>query len=202
MARRVKGTWVEELHTVLLGLRATPRSDTGVSAAELVFGKTLRLPGDFYGGTSVNVSDSNEYVGQVRENIKNLIPRPTKQRDSRSIFVHTDLRTCSHVFVRVDLVKKSLQPPYEGPYMVLDRREKYFKLQMQDKQVNVSIDRLKPAYVLNHDPISQNPPVETRDHSNRSMTHDSDKFRNKPTSKTIAKTTRSGRTVNRPIRFM
>ncbi|KAL4720688.1 hypothetical protein ACJJTC_012515 [Scirpophaga incertulas] len=42
MARSDQSTWVEELLTVLLGLRAAPRSDTGVSAAELVFGKNVK----------------------------------------------------------------------------------------------------------------------------------------------------------------
>ncbi|KAL4704597.1 hypothetical protein ACJJTC_017852 [Scirpophaga incertulas] len=37
MARSNQGTWVGELHIVLLGLRAAHRSDTGVSAAELAF---------------------------------------------------------------------------------------------------------------------------------------------------------------------
>lgn len=41
-------TLSEDVPTVLLGLRAAIRIDTGVSAGELAFGKTLRLFGQFY----------------------------------------------------------------------------------------------------------------------------------------------------------
>lgn len=41
-------SWVQELPTALLGLRAAVRVDTNVSSAELVYGTSIRLPGDFY----------------------------------------------------------------------------------------------------------------------------------------------------------
>ena len=37
--------WLEHLPWVLFGLRTAPREDTGVSAAELVYGSQLALPG-------------------------------------------------------------------------------------------------------------------------------------------------------------
>ena len=54
------------------------------------------------------------------------------------------LQSCTHVFVRRDAVKKPLQPPYDGPYKVLDRQDKYFKLWKTD---TFSVDRLKPAHL-------------------------------------------------------
>ena len=35
---------------------------------------------------------------------------------------------------------------YWGPYKVVDRKEKYFKLQIGSQQDNVSVDRLKPVF--------------------------------------------------------
>lgn len=40
----------------------------------------------------------------------------------------------------------SLDPPYAGPYKVLDRKAKYFKVEVRGKANNISLDRLKPAY--------------------------------------------------------
>jgi transposase InsO family protein len=37
--------WAAHLPWVLMGLRAAPKDDSGVSSAELVFGQELRLPG-------------------------------------------------------------------------------------------------------------------------------------------------------------
>jgi hypothetical protein len=41
-------TWSKELPFVLLGLRAQPREDTGISPAEAVFGAQIVLPNEFW----------------------------------------------------------------------------------------------------------------------------------------------------------
>ena len=47
-ARLTNGNWVDELPVVLLGIRTTLKEDLSCSAAEMVYGTTLRLPGDFF----------------------------------------------------------------------------------------------------------------------------------------------------------
>jgi hypothetical protein len=44
-ARLAAANWPEHLPWVLLGIRAAPRDDSGVSAAEMVYGAPLCLPG-------------------------------------------------------------------------------------------------------------------------------------------------------------
>jgi hypothetical protein len=46
-ARAATATWADELPFVLLGLRAQPREDTGLSPAESVFGAPIVLPNEF-----------------------------------------------------------------------------------------------------------------------------------------------------------
>jgi hypothetical protein len=46
-ARAAVATWSDELPLVLLGLRAQPREDTGLSPAEAVFGAQIVLPNEF-----------------------------------------------------------------------------------------------------------------------------------------------------------
>lgn len=83
-----------------------------------------------------------------------LRPVPVSDHSKHKISVSPKLSECSHVFVRRDAVRKPLQPPYDGPYKVLNRQEKYFSILMNNKQTNISIDRLKPAFLLNNDIVS------------------------------------------------
>jgi hypothetical protein len=45
--RAATATWSEELPFVLIGLRAQPSEDTGLSPAEAVFGAPIVLPNEF-----------------------------------------------------------------------------------------------------------------------------------------------------------
>ncbi|CAH8605254.1 unnamed protein product [Schistosoma haematobium] len=65
----------------------------------------------------------------------------------RQVALERELSTCSHVFVRVDSVRKPWQQPYEGPFHVIARHEKTFKVDRYGRVEIVSVDRLKPAHV-------------------------------------------------------
>lgn len=191
--------WIEELPTILLGLRAAARTDTGVSAAQLTYGRNLRLPGDFFiPSTADDITDYN-YVERLRKTIQDLKPVPAKPHSSsRTIFVHPDMKTCEQVFVRVDAVQKPLHPPYDGPFRVLSRNDKTFTLQLPGRQSTISIDRLKPAYTV----ASEEPtPTPTLTPSPIPITT------TVPVPTSILKTrdeprlTRTGRAVKLPVRF-
>ena len=51
------------------------------------------------------------------------------------------------MFVRVDAHKSPLQAPYKGPFNVLERHSKYFKLDLGSIKDTVSTNRLKPAFM-------------------------------------------------------
>lgn len=78
----------------------------------------------------------------------------TNHATRRAVFVPPDLDNVTHVFLRVDAVQPPLQPRYEGPYVVLERHAKDYKIQRNANAVMVSIDRLKPAFILKEDPTS------------------------------------------------
>lgn len=186
--------WLEELSTVMFGLRIVPRTDTNVSAAEMVYGTTIRVPGEFFDNTNLKNLDSHDYVKQIRDNISKFKDRNSRQCDSRKIFVHPDLNTCSQVFVRNDMVRKSLQPPYNGPYSVLRRFSKNFLIKLPNKNSYISIDRLKPAYVLNeNDLIHSDLEPKISENKDKSQIANRDKL--------MTRTTRSGRVVKLPVRF-
>lgn len=144
--------WTETLPTVLLGIRAASREDIEASAAEMVYGEPLRLPGEFLSASKhPEPSDAADYMKQLRSSFENLRPANTVSHGERKPFVFKDLATAGHVFVRHDAPKKLLQDPYDGPFKVIRRFEKTFLVEINGRQANISIDRLKPAYCLNTD---------------------------------------------------
>lgn len=140
--------WMDALPSVLLGLRCAYKEDIKATSAELVYGTTIRLPGEFFGDNSNrNVSGTaSDYVTKLRSVMQSIRPAQTSAHATRNVFVHQAMSNCRNVFVRNDAVTPLLQPPYDGPYQVLDRGPKTYKLLVRGKPKTISIDRLKPAF--------------------------------------------------------
>ena len=139
--------WMDALPLVLLGIRTALKEDTLSTAAEMVYGTTLRLPGEFFTTSPTPpLPDPTDYLSQLKAHMQLL--RPTPPRPTlRHSNVHPDLATATHVFIRRDAVRKPLQPPYDGPYPVIQRTDKHFTVDMNGRQDTVSVDRLKPAHL-------------------------------------------------------
>ena len=113
--------WSDSIPMVLLGIR-TALKDIQCSAAELVYGTTLRLPGEFFDNTQDDMTtDPAAYVTQLKSDMRRLQATPTRPQDSRKVHIHPELSTCTHVFVHHDATRRTLQAPYDGPYKVLQR---------------------------------------------------------------------------------
>ncbi|VDP03371.1 unnamed protein product, partial [Schistosoma curassoni] len=159
--------WYETLSLVLLGIRTSLKADIQCFAAE------LRLPGEFFTPRSRPNFGKSDYVHRLSAFMRTLPPVSTRiqhrqvalERELSTcshVFVRVDsvrkpwqqpyegreLSTCSHVFVRADSVRKPVQQPYEGPFRVIARHEKTFKVDRHGRVEIVSIDRLKPAHVV------------------------------------------------------
>lgn len=156
----VSRPWPEALPLVLLGLRSAVKEDMGVSASEMAYGTTLRLPADLLEPRSdpIAAPEEPDFVNQLRQVLDNLRPATSRSPPStRKVFVHKDLTTCSHVFIREDKTKQPLTPAYEGPYQVIKRDEKVFVVMVKGKEATVSIDRLKPTYFESQPATSGSP---------------------------------------------
>lgn len=153
--------WPDLLPAALLGLRTAYKEDIGCSAAELLFGCTLRLPGDFFEPEKIK-SDVKEIKESVQRHFAKLTPSPSSNHSSIKPFVSKDLNTCTHVFRRDDQVRKSLTPPYSGPHRVVERiDDKRFKVDVNGVIKTLSVDSLKPAYTAQEDEIDS--PATTKD---------------------------------------
>jgi cleavage and polyadenylation specificity factor subunit 1 len=135
---------MEKLPIVLLGIRTALKEDLNTSTAELVYGCTLRLPGEFFSVSGMK--SPQQLLLSLREHFRQIRPTPTSRHGSTGMFVHAALKDTSHVFIRDDSVRRPFQSPYSGPYLVLDRKQKFFQVQVGTQQKWISIDRLKPAH--------------------------------------------------------
>ena len=142
-------TWFDALPLILLHLRTTLKPILGCSPAQLVYGTTLRIPGEFL-HTSPTVTSTPVYVQELQLLMQALQPPSVDHHLSTASstgYVPSALQQASHVFVRHDAVRKPLQPPYDGPYAVLERTTHHFTVNINNRPQVINIQRLKPAIV-------------------------------------------------------
>ena len=181
--------WTELLPLILLSLRTTFKQDLLCTPVQLVYGTTLRLPGQFFIPSPATMPlDPTLYADRLSSYMHQLRPVPPRLQSPPS-HAPSNLSTCTHVFVRHDAIRKPLDPPYDGPYQILSRHTKHFILDIHGKQISFMLDRLKPAHLdsafVNHPPATlYNSPT-------------SDNVQPKP----LLRTTPSGRRLHFPDRY-
>ncbi|XP_054717502.1 protein NYNRIN-like [Uloborus diversus] len=99
--------WTEVITVILLGFCAALKEDLACTPAELVFGSTLRLPGEFW-DLSRQPLEPSDFVNKLRTHMQALRPVGAKRHGERKTFVHRDLKNCTHVFLRRDMVRRPL----------------------------------------------------------------------------------------------
>ncbi|XP_075726270.1 uncharacterized protein LOC142767916 [Rhipicephalus microplus] len=154
-------TWLEALPAVALGLHATFKPDIQAMPAELVYREPLRLAGELLSAPTSDVtsSDTADIVARLRRTMAALHPSPVACQPSRP---RSCLRTWQHA-----RMLSSATTPYAHlsssltPHLtVICRDDKTFTLQISGKHARVSIDHLKPSYILSQEPPNpRTPPV-------------------------------------------
>jgi transposase InsO family protein len=140
--------WTESLPWVLLGVRTAFKEDLQSSSAELVYGEPLRLPGEFFDSTVPVTTDPSEFTARIRNFADKLRPVPTSCHGQQKVFIFKELATSDHIFLREDASRGPLTPAYSGPHKVLARGDKVFRILINGREVTVSINRIKPAFIL------------------------------------------------------
>ena len=131
--------WVDPLPLVLLGVRTAVKDNLKCSTTEMVYGTTLRLPGELLVPTHSNaLSDPLSYVDTLKDLMHQLQYQVPRSPTLRS-------QTIAHVFVRNDSKRPPLQPTCDGPFKVVDRKTRHFVITCNGNRI---IDRLKPAYSM------------------------------------------------------
>ena len=133
--------WTEALLLVLLGIRTAFKEDLQSSAAELVYGETLRVTGELLVPASPRVEPS-AFIQQLRRRMDKLRPTPAARYSSPVTSMHRDLTDSTHVFLQQDAIRCALD------HHTAARTDKTFKIVVRGRQVTISADRVKPAYML------------------------------------------------------
>ncbi len=103
-----------------------------------MFGAPLILPGQLLTSPETPLED----VVEALRSTQPLATRPLTYAEAASGL--QALQRADFVYVRKGGMVPPLSPLYQGPYRVLDRREKFFKLEVGGQPEVVSVDRLKP----------------------------------------------------------
>ena len=170
--------WSECLPIVLLGMRAAWREDLEATAAEMIYGESLRLPGEFFAPEASDTRKNSQFVKDLKNHFHSFKPVQGTRDGGKRTFVSKDLNTTSHVFLRHPPPLASLQMTYEGSYRVICR-------------ITVSIDRLKPAYVIDDDSATQ----EDTNQQPKSNTSVHDRHKDSDETQSSSNQTRIGRRV-------
>ncbi|GFW91587.1 DUF4817 domain-containing protein [Trichonephila clavipes] len=72
--------------------------------------------------------DVVNFVSKLKSHMQSLHPKPPKHHGKRPVFIHPGLLEATHVFLRRDMLRRPLQQPYDGPFKVLQRKDKVFFL--------------------------------------------------------------------------
>ena len=148
MAHESPNPWTITLLAVLLGVRSAVKERLGRSAAEMIYGTTLRLPGEFSKQYNVDANtDLENYSDKLRVAMSRLHLCPPRDTQQHNIFQFKEIATCTHVFLRRIAIAPPLTAPYDGPYKVIARSGRVMKILVKGKVETVSLDRVKPAHM-------------------------------------------------------
>ena len=148
MAHESPNPWTITLPAVLFGVCSAVKERLGRSAAEMIYGTTLKLPGEFTKQYTVDANtDLENYSDKLRVAMSRLRLCPPRDTQQHNIFQFKEIATCTHVFLRRIAIAPPLTAPYNGPYKVVARSGRVMKILVKGKVETVSLDRVKPAHL-------------------------------------------------------
>jgi hypothetical protein len=132
-----------QLPWMMMGLRAAPKEDCGLSFAELVYGEPLTLPGEFLEGVERPPPGFTQLLRQQMSGFEPPASRPQFQHPVSAAL--SSLMQAQFVYIKRGPAASSLSPLYAGPYRVVERGQKYFRLDVGGRSEAMSVDRLKAS---------------------------------------------------------
>lgn len=136
--------WCETYPTFLSSVRSAVRSDTFYVKTEIVYVEKFHLPGKFLQASTLQISPGSF----IQDQILLIGQRKTQQKFIPNILVDKDVESITHIFLRIDIIRKHLELSYESLYKVINHFSKYLTIKFKGNNMNVSINRLKQACIL------------------------------------------------------
>ncbi|CAB4046025.1 Transposon Ty3-G Gag-Pol poly [Paramuricea clavata] len=141
-----RSNWEMELPWALLGIRNQPNTDSGFAPSDYVFGSKVRFPGQ--PSFPISYQAPSTFVERLRNAVTNqVVKKPEWHLAGNLKFdIPNDLKTCKQVLIREERKLASLRQKYSGPFEVISRNDKAFKIKFPSGEDFVSINRLKPFH--------------------------------------------------------
>jgi len=162
-----KQSWLDALPIVLLGIRSIP-NESGYSPFTALTGNQPLMPRLIVSAENKPPLTHNE-VRNIAHEMSLLDLQKLSDGRIHSVpksFIPSELKTCTHAWLRVDRVRRSLEAPYTGPYIIHERNPKEFVILLNDgSKQRVSVDRLKPATLPSHHSSNIPLPPPSQSHS-------------------------------------
>jgi cleavage and polyadenylation specificity factor subunit 1 len=203
-----KDEWLSALPIILLGVRCIPNKSS-FSPFTAVTGTTLLAPHSCFSTNPTTSAEHSKFIHELATSMRSIDFRSLSRgihNGNVNSYIPNALKSCSHVWVRIDRVRRPLEAPYQGPFPLVRLTEKLaIILHPNGKEETVSIDRVKPAFLPDdfNKTSASIPPQENTlnnetfpDCSTSSLPSDTD-FPS-DTNATSSRTTRSGRNVHFP----
>jgi hypothetical protein len=152
-ARAAAATWSEELPFVLLGLRAQPREDTGLSPAEAVFGAPIVLPNEFLQNEEISVDSIIKNFSNTLDVLAVSLPRHNSSAQLPSKLpseLPAELLSIPLIWVCHGGMVPPLQPLYDGPYAVVRCGPRSFTIRVGSRDEVIAISLLKAIRKICH----------------------------------------------------
>ncbi|GBN12768.1 Retrovirus-related Pol polyprotein from transposon 297, partial [Araneus ventricosus] len=159
--------WDTHLPLFLLAYRSAEHEVSGLTPAEMLFGRTLRLPCDIlFGRPSETPSSPNEYMKNLEARLESVhaFARERIKLASERMKTRYDSRATDHHFKEGDLVwmynpkrrrglSPKLQQNWEGPYTIVKKlNDVVYRVQRSPnaKPKVIHINRLAPYRATDH----------------------------------------------------
>ncbi|GFV19244.1 uncharacterized protein TNCV_968931 [Trichonephila clavipes] len=115
--------------------------------AELVFGTTIRLPGEMFDSSKPD-DDVVNFVSKLKSHMQSLHPKPPKHHGKRPVFIHPGLLEATHVFSSPRHVTSSTSTPMMALSKSYKGRIKVFSLtSMVNGYLYLLIDANLPSFL-------------------------------------------------------
>jgi len=182
------GQWLKDLPIVLLGLRAIP-NESGASPFTTVTGTSLLVPS--IQKSRLTDSDFIKELARTMKEVDYTALSEGRVHGPHQQHFPQQFNKSSHVWVRIDRVRRPLEAPYSGPYEVETWRDKTVIIKKEDGSLDtVSVDRIKPAILT----ASRKSPPRAQNHSAPPPAREE----STPSPQIPPTTTKSGRRVTFP----
>ena len=138
--------WLEHLPVVLLGIRCIP-NENGVAPFTALTGQTLFAPHVLTSPVTIRSGvDFVQKLAAAMSQVDFALLAQGINHGQKPVYIPQTLRQATHVWIRIDRIRRPLEAPYAGPFRVKQLNDKTVTVTTEaGKEETVSLNRVKPA---------------------------------------------------------